>query len=159
MRTCARAIVALWAVAGLSLAARADVAPLPASSVPAAPTPVGRWRTFDDKTGREKSIVEIWEKDGKLFGKVLTVLHPKEPDPRCVKCEGDLKDARVTGMTMLWDLKKDGDHYTGGRILDPENGKTYKCKVKLAGGGARLEVRGFIGLSLLGRTQTWEREP
>ena len=61
-------------------------------------------------------------------------------------------------MTILWDLKKDGDEWNGGHIMDPKNGKTYKCKVKLADGGKKLDVRGFIGFSLLGRTQTWERQ-
>ena len=142
----------------LPLVARAEDAPAEAGAR-ASLSPTGRWRTFDDATGKEKSVVEIWEKGGKLFGKVVTVLHPKVADPKCDKCEGELKGLPVTGLTMLWDLKPDGDEYTGGRILDPENGKVYKCKVKVVEGGQKLKVRGFIGLSLLGRTQTWTREP
>ena len=123
-------------------------------------SPVGRWRTIDDATGKPKSIVAIWEEDGKLYGKVEQLLDPKpdDPDPVCKKCEGELKDVRVLGMRIMWDLKKDGEQWSGGKILDPDNGKSYRCKLKLAEGGKKLQVRGFIGISLLGRTQTWTRE-
>jgi uncharacterized protein (DUF2147 family) len=125
-----------------------------------ASTPVGRWRTIDDATGKVKSIVAIWEEDGKLFGKVEQILDPKpdDPDPTCNKCEGELKDARVLGMRIMWDLKKSGDSWSGGKILDPDNGKTYKCRLALAEDGKKLLVRGYIGIALLGRTQTWIRE-
>jgi uncharacterized protein (DUF2147 family) len=123
-------------------------------------TPVGKWRTIDDASGKPKSIVAIWEDGGKLFGKVEKLLDPDrpEPDPKCTKCEGDLKDKPILGMRIMWDLKKDGDKWSGGKILDPNNGKSYRCNITLAEGGQKLMVRGFIGMALLGRTQTWIRE-
>ncbi len=123
-------------------------------------SPVGKWKTIDDKSGKPKSIVAIWEQDGKLYGKVDQLLDPKpdDPHPVCKKCEGDLKDKPILGMRIMWDLKKAGETWTGGRIMDPDNGKTYRCNVTLADGGKRLLVRGFIGMALLGRTQTWLRE-
>ena len=79
-------------------------------------------------------------------------------DAVCEACSGELKDKPVQGMQILQGLKADGDWYEGGTILDPNNGKVYKAKLRVVDGGAKLEVRGFIGISLLGRTQTWLRE-
>ncbi len=123
-------------------------------------TPVGKWKTIDDKTGKPKSIVAIWEEGGKLYGKVDKLLDPKpdDPNPVCKKCDGELKDKPILGMRILWDLAKSGDTWSGGRIMDPDNGKTYRCNVTLSDGGKKLLVRGFIGMALLGRTQTWLRE-
>jgi uncharacterized protein (DUF2147 family) len=124
-------------------------------------SPAGRWKTIDDKTGKPASIVEIAEVNGELQGKVLTVFSPPSdtPTPICDLCSGDLKNKPVIGMRILWGMKHDGAAYSGGRILDPDNGKIYRCNVTLVEGGKKLEVRGFIGISLLGRTQTWLREP
>ena len=123
-------------------------------------SPVGRWRTVDDVTGKAKSIVTIWEENGKLYGRVQNLVNPdpKDPNPRCEDCTGDQKNKPVIGLRILWDLQKDGDGWSGGTILDPANGKTYKCELQLEDGGTKLKVRGFIGLSLLGRTQYWQRE-
>ncbi len=123
-------------------------------------TPVGKWKTIDDKSGKAKSIVEIWEDGGRLFGKVDQLLDPKpdDPNPVCKKCSGELKDQPILGMRIMWGLKKDGDQWSGGKILDPDNGKTYRCNLSLADGGKKLQVRGFIGIALIGRTQTWTRE-
>jgi uncharacterized protein (DUF2147 family) len=124
-------------------------------------TPVGRWKTVDDVTGKEKSIVTIWEQSGKLYGKIQKLLDPNTPDypnPRCKECNGEQKDQPVVGLRILWDMKKDGDGWSGGMILDPESGKTYRCLLSLADGGKKLKVRGYLGLSLLGRTQYWLRE-
>ncbi|HEX8697910.1 MAG TPA: DUF2147 domain-containing protein, partial [Myxococcaceae bacterium] len=83
---------------------------------------------------------------------------PNEPqNPVCDKCEGALKNQPIIGMVILRDLKKDDDEWTGGTILDPGNGKTYKCKIAVEAGGKKLKVRGYIGMSLLGRTQHWVR--
>lgn len=120
-------------------------------------TPVGKWKTIDDATGKEKSIVAIYEDDGKLAGKVEKLLDP-EAKTTCDKCEGDLKDQPIVGMRILWGMKKDGSNWSGGKILDPKNGKTYRCSLSLADGGKKLNVRGFIGIALIGRTQTWIRE-
>lgn len=124
-------------------------------------TPVGKWKTIDDETQQAKSIIEIFEKDGLLYGKIEKLFRKADEDqnPKCDKCSGDKKDQLIIGMQILNGLKKDSDaKWTGGEILDPNNGKTYSCKLILIEDGKRLNVRGFIGFSLLGRTQTWERE-
>jgi uncharacterized protein (DUF2147 family) len=125
-----------------------------------ASSPVGRWTTVDDVTGKAKSVVAIWEENGKLYGRVQRLLDPDpgDPNPTCDGCEGELKGKPVIGLRILWDLQKDGDGWSGGTILDPANGKTYKCLVSVEDGGAKLKVRGFIGVSVLGRTQYWRRE-
>jgi len=124
-------------------------------------SPAGKWKTIDDKTGKPASIVEIAEVNGELQGKVTTVFSPPSdtPTPICDLCSGDRKNKPVIGMTIMWGLKRNGAAYSGGQILDPDNGKTYRCNVTLVDGGKKLEVRGYIGISLLGRTQTWLREP
>jgi uncharacterized protein (DUF2147 family) len=123
-------------------------------------SPVGRWKTVDDTSGKATSVVSIWEENGRLFGKVEELLDPDPEDahPRCVSCAGDLKDMPVIGMRILWDLQKDGDEWSGGKVLDPNNGKEYECHLAVEDGGQKLKVRGFIGVSLLGRTQYWLRD-
>jgi uncharacterized protein (DUF2147 family) len=123
-------------------------------------SPAGRWKTIDDRTGKPKSIVQIVEANGELQGTVAAVLPAPgiPPNPKCLKCSGDRKDKPIVGMTIMWGLKKDHDEYSGGSVFDPDNGKTYRCKVKVVNGGRKLEVRGFIGFSMIGRTQTWVRE-
>ena len=127
----------------------------------AAESPAGRWQTIDDETGKPKSIVEIQEAaDGTLTGKVAQILQSVHgPNPVCSACEGERKDQPITGMTILWGLKPDGERvWTGGTILDPAKGKTYRAKVTLLEGGEKLEMRGYIGIEALGRTQTWVRQ-
>lgn len=122
-------------------------------------SPVGTWTTVDDKTHKPKSIVEIYEaRDGTLAGRVNEVLSSdRGPNPVCDKCSGTNKDKPVKGMVILWGIRKHGDTWDGGKILDPATGKLYSVKVHPTSGGSRLEVRGFIGFSLLGRSQTWTR--
>jgi uncharacterized protein (DUF2147 family) len=125
----------------------------------ASDTPVGTWKTIDDTTGKPKSIVQITEQNGTLQAKVLQVLQSDEgPHPLCRKCEGARKDQPVEGMVIMWGVHKDDDVWDGGQILDPHNGKTYKVKLSLVDGGAKLDVHGYIGFSLLGRSQVWERQ-
>lgn len=123
------------------------------------PTPVGRWTTIDDKTGKPSSIVVVREVDGRLEGTVERVIPApgEDPDPKCTKCDGERKDRPIVGMTILWGLTRDGKRWGGGHILDPDEGSTYRCRVEPVDGGQRLEVRGYVGISLLGRTQTWIR--
>ncbi|MFP7721238.1 DUF2147 domain-containing protein [Lysobacter sp. A3-1-A15] len=123
-------------------------------------TPVGSWTTIDDKTGAPKSVVEIYEtRDGSLAGRVDQILQSaRGPDPVCDKCSGANKDKPVKGMVILWGIKQKGDVWEGGKILDPATGKVYSVKVTPTDGGTKLEVRGFMGFSLLGRTQTWVRQ-
>ena len=120
-------------------------------------SPVGYWKTIDDDGKTEKSIVRIYEKNGKLHGKIVKIINPDKPNPVCDKCSGSRKDQPVLGMVFMWNLKKDGDEWSGGRILDPENGKDYKCYIALKDGGKKLKVRGYVGVSLFGRTQHWFR--
>ncbi|MGH7874070.1 MAG: DUF2147 domain-containing protein [Candidatus Binatia bacterium] len=123
-------------------------------------TPVGLWKTIDDNTGQPRGLVRIREVNGRYEGTVEKGFprpDEKEP-PRCDKCDGARRNQPVLGMTILWGLTKQGDEYQGGEILDPESGKIYRAKMKLIEGGKKLEVRGFIGISLLGRSQTWLRE-
>jgi uncharacterized protein (DUF2147 family) len=122
-------------------------------------SPVGNWKTFDDKTGRAKSIVQIAEENGELTGKVLEVLEsPAGPHPLCKPCEGERKDKPVEGMTILWGAKKNGASWEDGEILDPENGKIYRVMLTLLGSGQKLAVRGYIGIPAIGRYQIWQRQ-
>ncbi len=125
-------------------------------------SPAGKWKSIDDETNKPKSIIEIFEKDGQLYGKIEKLFRKSDEDqnPKCDKCSGAQKDQLIIGMQILSGLKKDSDiKWSGGEIIDPNNGKTYSCKVTLTEDGKKLEVRGFIGFSLLGRTQVWDREP
>lgn len=118
-------------------------------------SPVGTWKTIDDKTGQAKSLVQIAEQGGEFSGKVVKLF--QNPEAACDKCEGDRANKPIQGMTILWGVKKSGDSYEGGKIFDPKEGKTYSVKFKPIEGGKKLEVRGFLGVALLGRTQVWER--
>lgn len=120
-------------------------------------SPVGLWKTIDDHTGKPRGLVRITEVNGEYRGKVEKVFTKpgEDPDPKCEKCDGARHNQPVIGMTVLWGLKKQGDEYQGGEILDPENGKVYRARMKLDDEAKILSVRGFIGFTLLGRTQTW----
>jgi uncharacterized protein (DUF2147 family) len=132
---------------------------LPQLVLAQASTPVGLWKTIDDATGKERSYVRIVEVNGELQGKVEKLFDFPGDDPEhlCDKCKGDRKDQPVIGMTILWGLKDEGKVWKGGEILDPDNGKTYRCKMTVSENGQELDVRGYIGISLIGRTQTWLR--
>jgi uncharacterized protein (DUF2147 family) len=132
----------------------------PAGAETGPSSPVGRWKTVDDITGKVKSVVSIWEQNGKLFGRVQKLVNPdpKNPNPRCEGCAGDQKGKPVVGLQIMQNLQKDGNGWSGGTILDPATGKIYKCLLSVLDGGTRLKVRGFVGFSLLGRTQYWLRE-
>ena len=122
-------------------------------------SPVGLWRTVDDKTGHERSDVRIYEQDGKFYGRVEHILDPKEAVQKCVKCTDDRHDQPVLGMVIMRGLQRDGDQWDGGRIVDPETGDTYRCKMHLIDGGQELELRGYVMMPMLGRTQIWKRDP
>lgn len=124
-------------------------------------SPIGKWKTIDDKTGKPKSVIQLYEEEGELKGKVLEILTTtpgEETHPKCTKCSGELKDQPVVGMVFLWGLKKHDGEYKDGHILDPKNGTVYNAKLTLIEEGKKLKVRGFIGFSLLGRTQIWLRD-
>lgn len=123
-------------------------------------SPAGLWKNIDDETGKPKALIRITEEQGVLTGKIEKLFRPANEDqnPKCVKCEDARKDQPLIGMTILSGLKKDGDEYTGGEILDPSKGKIYKSKAKLKENGAKLEVRGYVGAPMFGRSQVWVRE-
>ena len=123
-------------------------------------SPVGLWKNIDDVSGKPRALIRITETNGTLEGKIEKVF-PGPADsqnPKCEKCEGANKDAPIVGLVILSGLKKDGDAYADGQILDPDNGKLYSSKVQLADGGKKLNVRGYIGVPMLGRSQTWVRQ-
>jgi len=141
----------IFAAAALSLVANLAMAQA---------TPVGLWKTIDDDGKTEKSLVRISDNSGVLTGVIEKVFDPAKQDAKCDKCSDDRKDKPVVGMTILKGIKQDSDDkgvWGGGEILDPNNGKTYKARLKPIEGGKKLEMRGYVGAPMFGRTQTWVR--
>jgi uncharacterized protein (DUF2147 family) len=126
-----------------------------AGAAAAQASPVGLWKTVDDETKQEKSHVRITEQGGVLTGKVEKLLDPAKQGSRCEKCTDERKDQPVAGMTILRNVKANGDVWDGGDILDPNNGKVYRARLKPVEGGKKLEMRGYIGPFY--RTQVWVR--
>lgn len=116
----------------------------------------GKWRTIDDETGNEKSIVEIYQKDGKAYAKIVELLEKGKEDKVCEECKGAKKNKPIKGMEIINGLSKDGDEWNDAKILDPKTGKEYKCYITLDGTN-KLKVRGYVGFALLGRTQFWHK--
>jgi uncharacterized protein (DUF2147 family) len=117
---------------------------------------VGKWKTIDDETGKVVSVVEIYEAKGKFWGKIVELTNPKDRDRTCVNCEGSDHNKPILGLTVIKGLSKVGNEYTNGKILDPKHGKLYKSTIALESKD-RLKVRGYIGVTFIGRTQIWER--
>jgi len=118
---------------------------------------LGKWKTIDDETQKPASYVEIYEEKGKFYGKVLEILKDgTEPNAICEECTDDRKNQPIVGMQIIRGLKKDRDQWNAGTILDPNNGKVYKCYLELEEPN-KLKLRGYIGFSLIGRTQYWYR--
>lgn len=153
-RRFAAAAAALTIGVGLVGAMRARAA--------ADPTPLGLWRTIDDASGKDRSLVRVSEANGVYEGRVeqiLTTLPDDDPNHLCRACSGERKDQPVVGMKILWGLTKTGSHeWGGGEILDPKNGKIYRALMRLEDDGKKMEVRGYIGFALIGRSQTWIRQ-
>lgn len=120
-------------------------------------SPIGVWRTFSDVTGKESGRVQIWQQGALLYGRVVGIVDPAKRAAVCRKCTDDRRGQPVMGMQILRGMKADGARWDGGEILDPETGQTYRCTMRLADGGRTLVVRGFVGISLFGRSQTWTR--
>ena len=115
----------------------------------------GKWKTVDDETGEEKTVVEIYEKEGKVFGKIIDILKG-DKDALCNKCEGDEKNTKILGFELIKNLTKSGIYYRNGTIFDPEKGKEYKCRLALKEGNPEvLEVRGYI--AFMYESQYWKR--
>jgi len=118
---------------------------------------MGLWETIDDKTGKPTAVVEIFAKDAKLFGRIEQILTRGDKNGVCVACTDARKDQPIIGMIIIRNIKPVGPEYSGGDILDPDSGSVYRCKMHLEKNGSQLIVRGYIGLSLFGRSQTWHR--
>ena len=132
----------------------------------AIPSPVGKWITIDDVTHKPRSVVKLWvDPEGHLAGKIMKIdFRPGEgPKDICNKCtDPEHRNQRILGMTILWGLTEDKSvplQWTNGKILDPDNGKIYGCNITVAPDGKTLNVRGYLGISLLGRSQLWLRAP
>ena len=115
---------------------------------------VGKWKTIDDKTGKVKSQVEIYQNGNQFFGKIIEITDPVKQEALCTECSGDQNGKKILGMLIINNLTKEDDEYGDGTILDPNNGKVYDCKVWLDEAG-ELQVRGYIGWFF--RTQTWQK--
>ena len=121
------------------------------------PTVEGTWINIDDETGVKKSEITLYVEDGKLYGRIERLLLPEDQGKRCTNCTGKNKDQPIEGLIIVDGLSKEGDEWTDGDILDPANGKSYDCTIKLDDANT-LNVRGFLGFSFLGRTQIWQRK-
>ena len=122
-------------------------------------SPVGRWRTISDVTGKENGAVEIVENNGVLVGHLIAGRNPATFDTElCTKCPGDRHNKPMKGLLIISGVHRNGDEWGGGEILDPDTGKVYRVKLKVVEAGKKLQVRGYLGFSLLGRTQTWIRK-
>jgi uncharacterized protein (DUF2147 family) len=120
--------------------------------------PIGFWRTVSDVDGKPTAVIEISKSGGYLVGTVRELLVSVDSADRfCRQCTGSRKGQPILGMQILWGMRPDGDEWNGGAILDPDNGRIYKANMRLIDDGKKLIVRGFIGFSFLGRSQTWTR--
>jgi len=116
----------------------------------------GKWKSIDDETGEEKSIVEIYKKDGKVFGKIINVLRPKGRGALCTECKGVDYNKPVLGLEIIKNLVKDGKYFKNGTVFDPENGNEYNCKIWIDNENPnKLNVRGYM--TFFYRTQYWKR--
>ena len=120
------------------------------------PSILGKWKTTDDETGKPLSIIEIFEKHNKIYGRVIEIYNPKNKPTKCIKCDGEDKNKPIVGLIVIKGLTKVGDEYTNGKILDPKHGKLYKCSISFETKD-KLKVRGYFGIELIGRTQYWDR--
>jgi uncharacterized protein (DUF2147 family) len=129
----------------------------PLAMAAGAASPVGHWQTVDDKTGKPRAIIEIYTEGSRYFGRLERSYTPGAEHRTCVKCEDDRKDKPMLGLVLIRNLVQDDDVWSGGDILDPDNGSVYRCRLTLSADGQTLNVRGYIGFALLGRTQVWHR--
>jgi uncharacterized protein (DUF2147 family) len=145
---------AMLALVSLVFAASTPIA----SHAADAQSPIGVWKTIDDKTGKPRAMVRIYVQDGKYFGKIEQSFTPGAETRVCSECTDERKNQPIIGLLIIRNVTLRDGEYGGGDILDPDNGSVYRCKFHLENGGTVLVVRGFIGFSLLGRSQTWHRE-
>lgn len=117
---------------------------------------LGTWKAIDDATNEAEATVELFEENGIVYGRIDEIFRDSDRKRKCTKCPGDFKDKPILGLTILSGLTKDGDEYTGGKILDPKHGRIYDCYITLINKN-KLKIRGYLGISLFGRTQYWYR--
>lgn len=123
-------------------------------------SPVGYWKTIDEETGEVKSIVRIKKSDNILSGKIIKLFPEpgEDPNPVCDECDGERKNQPILGMKFMWGFKGEGEKWQDGKILDPENGNIYNCRLEVIDEGRRMKVFGYIKLLVkIGRTQVWKR--
>jgi hypothetical protein len=120
-------------------------------------SPLGLWKTLDDRTGQVRGTVLVYERNGLYHAKIASAVNPKEANDICDLCPGGRKNKPVVGLVIMENMRKSGAEYTGGEVLDPDTGYIYRGKFRLIEGGQKMVLRGFIGISLLGRSQTWIR--
>lgn len=120
---------------------------------------LGQWHTIDDETGEVKSLVTLSViEDGTMIGVITKVLTADAGDGLCDQCEGDMKDQPIEGMQFIWGFKKNAEgEWQEGRLLDPESGEVYRGNITITDNPEKLDVRGYVGFSLFGRTQTWNK--
>jgi len=116
----------------------------------------GHWNSYDEETNKIESVIKVYEKDTKAYAKIISINDASRSSATCVECSGNRKNAPILGMNILTGLKKDGNEWSGGKILDPKNGKEYKCYLQLLDDNT-LKLRGYIGISMFGRTAIWKR--
>jgi len=116
----------------------------------------GKWYSLDPDTGENESIIQVYQKGDEVYAKIETILREEDKDKTCIECSGEDKDKPIEGLVIMKGLKKDGEEYNGGKILDPKNGKYYKCYITLEEEN-KLKLRGYIGFSVIGRTEYWYR--
>ncbi|TXD58097.1 DUF2147 domain-containing protein [Polaribacter sp. IC066] len=121
-----------------------------------AQTIFGKWNSRNEDTGKVDSVVEVYEKDGKAFARITEIMNPDRKNAVCELCEGENKNKPLLGLNILTGLEKDDKEWSGGEILDPRNGKVYKCYIQLIQPN-KLKLRGYIGVALFGKTAYWER--
>ncbi|MCD8403311.1 DUF2147 domain-containing protein [Tenacibaculum finnmarkense] len=117
----------------------------------------GEWENRNEKTNTVDSVIKVYEKDGKAFAKIIEITNKDKQKSVCDKCSGNRKNTPILGMNILTGLKKDGNEWSGGTIVDPKNGKEYKCYIELENAD-KLKIRGYIGFAVFGRTAYWYRK-
>ncbi|WKD86473.1 hypothetical protein KCTC32516_01848 [Polaribacter huanghezhanensis] len=117
---------------------------------------LGKWKSVDEETNKDESIIEVYQENGKFYGKIIQLLDPKTKNAVCENCKGKNKNKPIKGLVIINGLKKDGDEWSGGKVLDPKNGKEYKCYITLKDNNT-MKLRGYIGFSVFGRTAYWYR--
>jgi hypothetical protein len=137
--------------------ALATTSPVRAAGDAALSSPTGWWHPIDEKTGRPLGLIRIYEERGLFFGRIEPSAPGDDTSRRCSKCSDERRNQPIIGLVLIRNMQLQDDEYVGGDILDPDTGRIYGCKFRLADGGRKLIMRGFIGFSLFGRSQTWQR--